>query len=133
MGGRHAQDRQVQYAADRAFAGHDRRPRPLDAAFQPFPSPDTGRVETDVAELLTAFVALLEHTPFPRMLAAFIDAAERDPPLRTLHAELTRRRREPLLVALTRAPDRGIPQGCRRSRPRASVVGLSTEAMPGRH
>src|SRR6266545_5568529 len=72
----------------------------VDATFQPFPVPDTGRVDTDVAHLLTAFVTLLEHTPFPRLLAAFIDAAERDPALAALHADLTRRRREPLLVVL---------------------------------
>jgi AcrR family transcriptional regulator len=79
----------------------------MDTTFEPFPVPDTGHVETDVAQLLTAFVALLEETPFPRLLAAFIDAAERDPTLATLHADLTRRRREPLLVALTRARERG--------------------------
>jgi AcrR family transcriptional regulator len=37
----------------------------MDATFQPFPVPDTGRVETDVAQLLTAFVALLEDTARP--------------------------------------------------------------------
>jgi AcrR family transcriptional regulator len=79
----------------------------MDATFQPFPVPDTGRVETDVAQLLNAFVTMLEHTPFPRLLAAFIDAAERDPALATLHADLTNRRREPMLVALRRARERG--------------------------
>jgi AcrR family transcriptional regulator len=79
----------------------------MDATFQPLPVPDTGRVETDVAAIATGFVAMLEHTPFPRLLAAFIDAAERDPALATLHADLTRRRREPLLVVLTRAQERG--------------------------
>jgi AcrR family transcriptional regulator len=79
----------------------------MDATFRPFPVPDTGRVETDVAALLAAFVALLENTPFPRLLAAFMDAAERDPALAGLHADLTRRRREPLLAVLTRAVDRG--------------------------
>lgn len=79
----------------------------MDATFQPFAVPDTGRVETDVAQLLTAFVAVLEHTPFPRLLAAFIDAAERDPALATLHADLTNRRRQPMLVALQRARERG--------------------------
>jgi AcrR family transcriptional regulator len=79
----------------------------MDATFRPFPVPDTGRVDTDVAQLLTAFVTLLEHTPFPRLLAAFIDAAERDPALAALHADLTRRRREPLLVVLARARERG--------------------------
>ena len=79
----------------------------MDATFQPFPTPDTGQVDTDVAQLLTAFVTLLEHTPFPRLLAAFIDAAERDPALAALHADLTRRRREPLLVVLARARARG--------------------------
>jgi AcrR family transcriptional regulator len=83
----------------------------MDATFQPFPVPDTGRVETDVAQLLTAFVTLLEHTPFPRLLAAFIDAAERDPALAALHADLTRRRREPLLVVLARARERGQLSG----------------------
>jgi AcrR family transcriptional regulator len=79
----------------------------MDATFQPFPVPDTGRVDTDLAQLLTAFVTLLEHTRFPRLLAAFIDAAERDPALAALHADLTRRRREPLLVVLARARERG--------------------------
>jgi AcrR family transcriptional regulator len=79
----------------------------MDATFQPFAVPDTGRVETDVAQLLTAFVDLLDHTPFPRLLAAFIDAAERDPALATLHADLTQRRREPLLAVLIRARERG--------------------------
>jgi AcrR family transcriptional regulator len=79
----------------------------MDATFQPFPVPDTGRVDTDVAQLLTALVSLLEHTPFPRLLAAFIDAAERDPALAALHADLTQRRREPLLVVLARARERG--------------------------
>lgn len=84
----------------------------MDATFQPFPVPDTGQVETDVAQLLTAFVSLLEHTPFPRLLAAFIDAAERDPALAAAHADLTRRRREPLLTVLARARDRGqLPTG----------------------
>lgn len=79
----------------------------MDATFQPLPVPDTGRVDTDVAELLTAFVTLLEHTPFPRLLAAFIDAAERDPALADLHADLTRRRREPLLAVLARGREHG--------------------------
>jgi AcrR family transcriptional regulator len=79
----------------------------MDATFQPLPVPDTGHVRTDVAHLLTAFVATLQHTPFPRLLAAFIDAAERDPRLGTLHADLTRRRREPLLIVLARGRDRG--------------------------
>jgi len=76
----------------------------MDATFQPFPVPDTGSVQTDVAHLLTAFVTLLDHTPFPRLLAAFIDAAERDPALGALHADLTRRRREPLLAVLAPCP-----------------------------
>jgi AcrR family transcriptional regulator len=79
----------------------------MDATFQPLPVPDTGRVDSDVTQLLTAFVTLLEQTPFPRLLAAFIDAAERDPALAALHADLTRRRREPMLVVLTRARERG--------------------------
>ncbi len=79
----------------------------MDATFRPFPAPDTGRVATDVAEILSAFVTMLEQTPFPRLLAAFIDAAERDPALASLHADLTHRRREPLLAVLSRARDRG--------------------------
>src|SRR5215472_5536406 len=79
----------------------------MDATFQPLPVPDTGHVATDVKQLITAFVALLEHTPFPRLLAAFIDAAERDPALAGLHADLTRRRREPLLLVLARGRERG--------------------------
>lgn len=79
----------------------------MDATFQPFPAPDTGDVRTDVAQLLTTFVAMLENTPFPRLMAAFIDAAERDATLAALHADLTRRRREPVLVALARGRERG--------------------------
>ena len=79
----------------------------MDATFRPFPIPDTGRVDTDVAGILTAFVTMLEDTPFPRLLAAFIDAAERDPALSRLHTDLTNRRREPLLAVLERARERG--------------------------
>jgi AcrR family transcriptional regulator len=79
----------------------------MDATFQPFPVPDTGRLRSDLAQLLNAFVTMLEGTPFPRLLAAFIDAAERDPALATLHADLTQRRREPLLAVLARARERG--------------------------
>ena len=79
----------------------------MDATFRPFAAPDTGRVATDVAQVLGAFTALLEDTPFPRLLAAFIDAAEQDPELRRMHADLTARRREPLLVVLARGRDRG--------------------------
>ena len=83
----------------------------MDATFHPMAVPNTGRVETDVAEVLTTFVTLLEQTPFPRLLAAFIDAAARDPDLAALHADLTRRRREPLFIALTRACERGQLSG----------------------
>jgi AcrR family transcriptional regulator len=79
----------------------------MDATFRPIPVPDTGDVRTDVAEILTAFVATLERTPFPRLLAAFIDAAERDPALSELHTDLTNRRREPMLVVLARGRERG--------------------------
>jgi AcrR family transcriptional regulator len=79
----------------------------MDATFRPFPAPDTGSVTSDVTQILTAFVTMLERTPFPRLLAAFIDAAERDPALSKLHTDLTNRRREPLLVVLRRGRDRG--------------------------
>jgi AcrR family transcriptional regulator len=79
----------------------------MDTTFQPLPVPDTGSLETDVAQLLNAFLATLEQTPFPRLLAAFIDAAEREPALAKLHSELTNRRREPMLTVLRRARDRG--------------------------
>lgn len=79
----------------------------MDATFRPLPVPDTGKVDTDVAQLLTMFAALLEDSPFPRLMATFIDAAERDPTLAGLHADLTRRRREPALIVLARARERG--------------------------
>jgi Tetracyclin repressor-like, C-terminal domain len=79
----------------------------MDATFQPLAAPDIGHVHSDLAHLLTAFVAQLEHTRYPRLLAAFIDAAERDPTLGALHADLTRRRREPIHTVLARGRERG--------------------------
>ena len=79
----------------------------MDASHRPFSVPDTGRVDTDLAELLSAQLTLLEHPSFPRRLAAFMAAAERDPALATLHTDLTHRRREPVLTVLGRARDRG--------------------------
>ncbi|GAA3343026.1 hypothetical protein GCM10020358_40170 [Amorphoplanes nipponensis] len=79
----------------------------MDATYRPFPAPATGRLESDVAELLGAFVALLRDTPFPRLLGSFIAAAEREPALAARHADLTRRRREPLVEILRRARERG--------------------------
>jgi Tetracyclin repressor-like, C-terminal domain len=79
----------------------------VDTTFQPLPVPDTGDARRDLAQLLTGFVTLLEHTPFPRLMAAFIDAAEREPALAALHADLTQRRRDPLLAVLARGQQRG--------------------------
>jgi len=79
----------------------------MDATYRPFPVPDTGHLDTDLAELLGAQLTLLEHPSFPRLLAAFMAAAERDPALATLHIDLTHRRREPVLTVLARARDRG--------------------------
>ena len=79
----------------------------MDTTFQPLPVPDTGDARRDLAQLLSAFVRVLEHTPFPRLMAAFIDAAEREPALAALHADLTQRRRDPLLAVLARGQQRG--------------------------
>ena len=79
----------------------------MDTTFQPLPVPDTGDARRDLAQLLTGFVAVMEHTPFPRLLAAFIDAAEREPALAALHADLTQRRRDTLLAVLARGQQRG--------------------------
>ena len=79
----------------------------MDTTFRPLAAPTTGRLRSDLTQLLDGFVAMLRDTPFPRLMAAFIDAAERDPTLAGYHAELTQRRREPLLEVLERARDRG--------------------------
>jgi AcrR family transcriptional regulator len=79
----------------------------MDASFRPFPLPATGRLRTDLIELLTRFQALLSGRPFPQLMAAFIDAAERDPTLSRLHLQLTERRREPLRQVLVKARLRG--------------------------
>jgi AcrR family transcriptional regulator len=84
----------------------------MDRSFQPFPVPSTGRLRSDLIELLTRTEALLSEAPFPRLMAAFIDAAERDPALARLHVELTERRREPVRQVLSRGQERGeIPRG----------------------
>ena len=83
----------------------------MDRSFQPFPAPSTGRLRSDLIELLTRTEALLSEAPFPRLMAAFIDAAERDPALARLHVELTERRREPVRHVLSQGQDRGeIPR-----------------------
>lgn len=79
----------------------------MDRSFQPFPTPATGELRSDLLELLARTEALLTHSPFPRLMAAFIDAAERDPALARLHVELTERRREPLRQVLVRGRERG--------------------------
>lgn len=79
----------------------------MDVGFQPFPSPTTGALRTDLVELLSMFEALVNLGPFPRLMAAFIDAAECDPTLWSLHAQLTERRREPLRHVLAEARRRG--------------------------
>ncbi len=79
----------------------------MDLSFRPFPPPATGRVRTDLIELIAALEALLGSQPFPRLLAAVIDAAERAPALSQLHVQLTERRRRPLLDVLTTAQRRG--------------------------
>jgi AcrR family transcriptional regulator len=79
----------------------------MDLSFQPLPVPDTGRLRTDLVELLSRFEALLGDQAFPRLLAAVVDAAEREPALARLHVQLTERRREPGREVLVRAQRRG--------------------------
>jgi AcrR family transcriptional regulator len=79
----------------------------MDLSFRPLPVPDTGRLRTDLIELLSRFQALLGDQAFPRLLAAVVDAAEREPALARLHVQLTERRREPGREVLARAQRRG--------------------------
>jgi AcrR family transcriptional regulator len=79
----------------------------LDLSTQPLPLPATGQLRTDLIEVVSGLVALLNGQPFPRLMAAFIDAAEREPALKSLHAQITNRRREPLRHVLLQARQRG--------------------------
>ncbi len=79
----------------------------MDRGFRPFPSSATGRLRTDLIELVSRFEALVSGQPFPRLMAVFIDAAERDPSLSSLQVQLTERRREPLRTLLVEARRRG--------------------------
>jgi len=79
----------------------------MDSSFQPFPLPATGRLLSDLIELLSRFEALVSGQRFPRLMAAFIDAAERDPTLASLHVQLTERCREPIRHVLAQARQRG--------------------------
>lgn len=79
----------------------------MDRSFQPFPMPATGRLRTDLIELVSRLEALLGDSRFPRLMAAFIDAAERDPTLASLHVQLTERRRELVRHVLSQARQRG--------------------------
>ena len=84
----------------------------MDLSFQPFPTPATGHLRTDLIELVSRAEALFADQTYPRLMAAFIDAAERDPALKQLHVKLTERRREPVREVLGRAQQRGeIPAG----------------------
>lgn len=79
----------------------------MDHAFPPLEILTTGDLRGDLLELMSAFEALLESQPFPRLLAAVMDAAERDPNLASLHFELTERRRQPIRAVLAEAAARG--------------------------
>ena len=79
----------------------------LELVSQPLPLPATGRLRTDLIELVSGLQAVLSEESSPRLMAAFIDAAERDPTLKALHAELTERRRAPVRHVLTQARQRG--------------------------
>ena len=89
----------------------------MDATFLPFPIPDTGLVETDIAELLTAFVALLEHAV--------------PPPARRLHR---RRRARPRPRSAPRRAD-PPPQGAatRRADPGPGPWSTTRQRRPGPH
>jgi AcrR family transcriptional regulator len=85
----------------------------MDLTFQPFPSPATGQLRSDLIELVSNLEALLSGDRFPRLMAAFVDAAEHDPMLSRLHVQLTERRREPILRLLAEARRQGkIPSSC---------------------
>jgi len=84
----------------------------MDLTFRLFPTLTTGRLRTDLIELLRRQYALLRGRPFATLMAAFIEAAERDPKLKTLHVDLTARRREPVRLLLERARERGEIDPC---------------------
>jgi hypothetical protein len=86
----------------------------MDLAFQPFSVPSTGQLRTDLIELLSRLVTLLNDHPFPRLMATFIDVAERDPTLSSLHAE---------------PPHVGANPSCKSSTKRASA-GTSPHQQP---
>jgi AcrR family transcriptional regulator len=79
----------------------------MELVADPFAPPATGRLRTDLVELVSRLLALVGDQPFPRLMAAFVDAAERDPTLASLQVQITERRREPLRQVLARARDRG--------------------------
>lgn len=79
----------------------------MELSSAPFPVPSTGRLRSDLIELVTRAEAFVSSQPFGRLMAAFVDAAERDPTLAGLHVQLTERRREPVRQVLTDARERG--------------------------
>jgi AcrR family transcriptional regulator len=79
----------------------------MDLSFRPLPPPATGRLRTDLIELVSALETMLGSQPFPRLLAAMIDAAERDPAFSQQHLHLTEHRRQPLRDVLAEAQRRG--------------------------
>jgi len=79
----------------------------MDVAFEPFPTPSSGDLRTDLLQLVSDGLRLFSSQPFPRLLAAVIDFAEREPSLPGLHKALTQHRREPVRQALVAARDLG--------------------------
>jgi AcrR family transcriptional regulator len=89
-----------------------------------FDVPDTGKLQTDLAELALSIAALLRSKSFSSVLPSIIDAAERDDQVATMYQRIHAEHMAPFYLVVERAKLRGeLMRTCPASEIVAAVVG----------
>jgi AcrR family transcriptional regulator len=89
-----------------------------------FDIPDTGKLQTDLAELASSIAALLRSRSFSSVLPSIIDAAERDDEVAEMFKRIHAEHMAPFFLVVERAKQRGeLARNCPASEIVAAVVG----------
>lgn len=88
-------------------SGNELLIRALDCTIQPFPTPNTGSLRTDIEELIESIMPLVEDHTKQKTMLSIIAAAAADSGLARIHEELMTQRTTPIKTILELAQARG--------------------------
>ncbi len=88
-------------------SGNELLVRALDCTVQPFPTPNTGSLRTDIEEFIESILPIIDDHATRRTMLSVMAAAADDPQLARIHDELMDQRKKPIKTMLELAQARG--------------------------